>query len=174
MRPYFHLFCKEEPYLSRRTPQKVLVLVLAQWYYNCYMGPELVNKYNWWQVGSVPVSFTEYQKSNICPDLMYMQHRNMVCGELHIFHDLVLDQNVNDNSYQPPCSTRLWVWTTKWYFWESVNITIHFHIFVCNISIILNMILSVRPFSFTGSLLVINLINDLMFTMLLRHIFWGF
>ena len=26
----------------------------------------------------------------------------MVCGELHICHDLVLDQNVNDNAYSTP------------------------------------------------------------------------
>ena len=26
----------------------------------------------------------------------------MVCGEFHIFHDLVLDQNVNDNAYSTP------------------------------------------------------------------------
>ena len=31
--------------------------------------------------------------------LMYMQHRHMVCGESHICHDLVLDQNVNVNAY---------------------------------------------------------------------------
>ena len=33
---------------------------------------------------------------------MYLQHRNMVCGKLHIFHDLVLYQNVNDNAYSTP------------------------------------------------------------------------
>ena len=33
---------------------------------------------------------------------MYMQHRHMVCGELHICRDLVLYQNVNDNSYSTP------------------------------------------------------------------------
>ena len=34
--------------------------------------------------------------------LMYMQHRHMVCGELHICHDLDLDQNVNDDYYPTP------------------------------------------------------------------------
>ena len=34
--------------------------------------------------------------------LMYMQQRQMVYGELHIYHDLDLDQNVNDNSYPTP------------------------------------------------------------------------
>ena len=33
---------------------------------------------------------------------MYMQHRHMVCGELHICHDIVLDQNVIDNAYSTP------------------------------------------------------------------------
>ena len=100
MRPYFHLFCQEPPDLSHQTPQKVLILVLGEQYSNCYMGPELTNKYNWWQVGSVPVFFTEYPKSKVCQALMYMQHRHMVCSEFHICHDLVLYQNVNNNAYQ--------------------------------------------------------------------------
>ena len=33
---------------------------------------------------------------------MYIQHMHMLCGEFHIYHDLVLDQNVNDNAYSPP------------------------------------------------------------------------
>ena len=31
-----------------------------------------------------------------------MQHRHMVYRELHIFHDLVVDQNINDNTYSTP------------------------------------------------------------------------
>ena len=34
--------------------------------------------------------------------LMYMQHRHMLCSELHICHDLDLDQNVNDHAYPTP------------------------------------------------------------------------
>ena len=34
--------------------------------------------------------------------LMYMQHSHMVCGELHICHDLDLDQNLYDNAYPTP------------------------------------------------------------------------
>ena len=30
---------------------------------------------------------------------MYMQHMHMELGELHIFHELVLDQNINDHAY---------------------------------------------------------------------------
>ena len=33
---------------------------------------------------------------------MYMQYRHMECGKFHIFHDLFLDQNVNDNSFSTP------------------------------------------------------------------------
>ena len=33
---------------------------------------------------------------------MYMQHKHMVYVELHIYHYLVLDQTVNDNSYSTP------------------------------------------------------------------------
>ena len=43
-----------------------------------------------------------YQKSKACQALMNMKHRHMVCGELHTCHDLVLDQNVNDNAYSTP------------------------------------------------------------------------
>ena len=43
----------------------------------------------------MPVLLTEYCKSKVCQELMYMQHRHMVCGKLHICHDLDLDQNVN-------------------------------------------------------------------------------
>ena len=66
------------------------------------MSPELAIKYNLWQVGSVIVSFMVYQKSKVGISLIYMQHRHMECVKLHIFHDLVLDQNVNDNSYSTP------------------------------------------------------------------------
>ena len=34
--------------------------------------------------------------------LMYMKHRPMVCGKLHICHELDLDQNVNNNAYPTP------------------------------------------------------------------------
>ena len=50
----------------------------------------------------MPVSLTEYHKSRVCPALMYMKHRHMVFGELHICHDLILDQNVNDDAYSTP------------------------------------------------------------------------
>ena len=45
------------------------------------------------------VSLKLYHNSKVGQALMYMQHRHMVCGELHICHDLILDQNVNDNAY---------------------------------------------------------------------------
>ena len=102
MRQYFNLFRQEQPYVYHQTPQKVLILVLAQWYSNCYMSPELANKYSWWQVGSVPVYLTEYHQSKFCTALMYIQLRHMVCGQLHIFHDLFLYQNINDNAYSTP------------------------------------------------------------------------
>ena len=31
-----------------------------------------------------------------------MQHKQMVCRELHNLNDLVLDQNLNDNTYSTP------------------------------------------------------------------------
>ena len=41
-------------------------------------------------------------KSKVYEALMYMQHRHMACGEFQKCHDLVLDQNINDNSHSPP------------------------------------------------------------------------
>ena len=102
MRPYYHLCRQEQPDLSHQTPQKVLILVLGEWYTNCYMIPELAIKYNLWQVGSVLVSLRLYQESKVGQELMYMQHRYMVCGKSHILHDLVFDQNVNDDDYSTP------------------------------------------------------------------------
>ena len=102
MRPYFHLFRQEQPYVSHQTPKKVLFLVLSQLYSNFYMSPKLANKYSWWQVRSMPISLTGYQKSKVCPALICIQHMHMLCGEFHIYHDLVLDQNVNDSAYSTP------------------------------------------------------------------------
>ena len=45
------------------------------------------------------VSLKVYQKSKVGQALMYMQHGHMACGEFHICHDLVLDQNVDANYY---------------------------------------------------------------------------
>ena len=95
MSPYYHLLCQDQPDLSHQLPQKVLILVLDQWYFNCYMIPELTSKYNWWQVGSVLVYLMVYHKTKVYQALMYMQHKHIVCGDLHINHDLVLDQKVN-------------------------------------------------------------------------------
>ena len=50
----------------------------------------------------MPVSVTVYHKSRFCPSLMCIQHSHMVCGELHICHDLVLNQNINYNAYSTP------------------------------------------------------------------------
>ena len=102
MRPYFHLFCQELPDVSHQTPQKVFILVLGEWYSNYYIVPEMVNKYNLWQVGSMPFLLTEYRKFVFGQALMYLQHRHMVCGKFHICHDLDLDQNVNYNYYPTP------------------------------------------------------------------------
>ena len=76
MRTYLHLLCQEQPYVSHQIPQKVFMLVFAQGYSNCYMGPKLANKYSWQHIGSVPILLTENQKSKVCQALMYMQHRH--------------------------------------------------------------------------------------------------
>ena len=88
MRPYYHLCRQEQPDVSHQMTQKVLILVLGELYSNCCMIPELSSKYNLWQVGSVFKKIVD-QKSMVGQALMYMQHMHMVCGELHICHELV-------------------------------------------------------------------------------------
>ena len=113
----------------------------------------------------MPVLLTEYHKYKVCLELFYMQHMHMVCGELHICHELVLHQTVNDNAYSTPLlhealdvNNKIVIMGIGWYHNT-------FHIFICNISIILNMILSIYQFYFTGSFPVLDLINGFMFTM---------
>ena len=114
-----------------------------------------------------------YQKSKAVQSLMYMQHRHMECGKLHIWHDLVLDQNVSDNAY----STSL--------LHEALDVNhkmvilgiglyhnIYFHVFLCNIIIILNMILSICPFYFTGSFSVFPWSMTPFFWLSLDRCFW--
>ena len=132
------------------------------------MRVELTNKYSWWQVGSMSVSLNKYQRSKVCQALMRIQHMHMVCGKLHICHDLFLDQNVNNNAYSTPLIHELLDLNQKWECWELVGITIHFHIFVFKIIIILNMILPFYQFSFTIFSSVFYLINYSMLSMLLR------
>ena len=98
----------------------------------------------------------------------------MVCGKLNICHDLVLDKNVNNNAYSTPLlhealdvDHKMVMLGIGWYHNK-------FHIFVCNISIILNMILSVCSFYFTGYFYAFAIINDSMFPMLLRQMFLEF
>ena len=115
-----------------------------------------------------PVLMTEYRKSMVGQALMYMQDRNMVCGEFHIFYDLDLDKNVNDNAYQTSLlqealdvNHKMVTLGIGWYQ------NTFSHLFV----IILNMIISVWPFSFTGSFPEFPLINDSMFMIILRQRF---
>ena len=146
MRPYYHLFCQEQPGVSTKMLQKVLSLVTREWYSNFYMSQELASKYNMWQVGSGLVYLKVYQKSKVGQELMYKQHRQMVCGELHICHDLVLDQNVNYNTYSTPFHHEAMDVYHKIVMMVIGLYHNTFHIFVCNISIILNTILSVCLF----------------------------
>ena len=168
MRKYHHLCHQEQPDVSHQTTQKLFILVLSQWYCNFYMSPELASNYNWWQVGSVLVFWKVYQKSKVCQALMYIQERNMVCGKLQICHSLVLDKNTKNNAYSTPflhgdlnMDHKMVILEIGWFH----NI---FHIFVYKIRIILNMIFSVYPFYFTGYFSIFSLINESMFTILLR------
>ena len=39
---------------------------------------------------------------------MYIKHTHMVCRELHIHHDLVIDKNTSDNAYSSPLCHAVW------------------------------------------------------------------
>ena len=55
-----------------------------------------------WKFDSVMFCKMVYHKSKVGQVLMYMQHMHMECGKFHTCHDLVLDQNINDNAYSTP------------------------------------------------------------------------
>ena len=104
--------------------------------------------------------------------MTYIQQRHMIYGEMHKHNYLVLYQNTSDTYYLSPLLHEVWNVDHKMGMLKIVFCYKTFYIFVCNISIILNMILSACPFSFTGSFPLFSLINDSMFTILLRHMFW--
>ena len=166
MRPYFQLSFQEPPDVSHQTPQNILILVSGEWYFN------FIWTQNWPRITTndrfiACLFFNEHQKSMVGQTLMYVQHRHMVYGKFHICHDLDLDQNVYDNAYPTlllhdalDVNHKMVMLGVGWY-------RNTFHIFACNISIILNIILSVCPFSFIGSFTVFPLINDYMFMIIL-------
>ena len=49
-----------------------------------------------------------YHISKVCITFIYMQHKHMVYGELHIHYYLVLDKNSNDNAYSNPFRHEVW------------------------------------------------------------------
>ena len=68
----------------------------------------LANKCTRWQVYSALVCLVVYQISKVCLALMYIQHKHMVCDELHIFPFLDLGQNKNENAYSTPLRHEVW------------------------------------------------------------------
>ena len=128
------------------------------------MAIGLTNKFTWLQVYISPVYLIVYLISKVCIVMMYMQHRHMVCDEFHRHHYLDLDQNSSNNTYLSPlrhefCNVDHRMVMLNIYFCYN-----DFHVFVCNVIIILNMIRSVCPFSFTEYFSVFALINDIIFS----------
>ena len=115
-----------------------------------------------------------YHKPTFGQALMYIKHNHMEYSELHTCHDLFFDQKVNDNAYSTPLLREALYMYHKMAILGIGFITINFHIFVCNIRIILNMIFSVGPFYYTGSFSLFFLINYSMFPILFRHMFWNY
>ena len=87
------------------------------------------------------------QISRVGLSLMYMQHMHIIFGEFHRHHYLLLYQNTSDNYYSSPLRHKVWNVEHNRVCWELICVTIYSHIFVWNIRIILNMILSVCSFS---------------------------
>ena len=122
----------------------------------------------------MPVLLTEHRKSMVGQALIYMQHRHMVCGELHICYDLDLDQNLNDNAYPNPflhedlgVNHKMLMLGICWYHNTVSHICVKHqnypeHDNIC-MFIFFYCLFPVSP-----------LINDSMFTIILRHIFLEF
>ena len=62
----------------------------------------MASTYNMRHICSMFVSLKVYHKYKVGRALVCMQHRHISCREFHICHDLVLYQNVNDNSFSSP------------------------------------------------------------------------
>ena len=85
-----------------------LIKILKRCWFWCYVNdiPIVIWAQNW-TVSTICdrlilCLFFVYRKSTVGQSLIYMQHMHMECGKPHIWHDLVLDQNVSDNSYSNP------------------------------------------------------------------------
>ena len=150
-----------------------MILVLAQWSCNFYINPELANKYSWLQFGRVPVSLTEYHKSKVFPAFIYIQHRHMVYGELHICHDLVLDQNINNNTYSTPLlhealdlDHKMVMMVIGWYHNTFSHLCVQYQHYPEYDTLCLSIF-------FYWIFTIFSLINEFMFTMLLRQMFFG-
>ena len=104
---------------------------------------------------------------------MYMQRKHIVCGKLHIRHDLVLDQNANNNAYSTPLShgaldvEHRMVMLGIGLYHNTFSL-----IFVYHQNYPEHNTLWLSIFA-TGSFTVFYLINDSMFTMLLRYMILG-
>ena len=68
----------------------------------------MANKCTWWKFYSALVHLMVYHISKVCLALIYMQHKHMVYGKLHIYPYLVLDQNANDNAYSTLLHREFW------------------------------------------------------------------
>ena len=75
---------------------------------NCWGTLILAQNCNWLQFYSALVYLVFYQIFKVCIALMYMQHKQMLYGELHIRHYLVLDKNANVNAYSTPLRHEVW------------------------------------------------------------------
>ena len=133
----------------------------------------LANKCTCWQVYSTLIYMMKCQISMISMALMYMQHKHIVYGELHILPYLVLYQNKNDNAYSTLLRHEVWDVNQKIIIQGIYLCYNTFHVFEFNSSIILNMILSFCQFSFHESFLF-SLTNGTILEVLFFHMIFEF
>ena len=95
----------------------------------------------------------------------------MVCGKLQIYHDLVLDQNVNDIAYSTPLlhgdldvNQKMAMLVIGWYHNTFSHICVQHHHYTEHDTLYLSI-------SFSLYFPIFSLINDSMFIMLLRQMF---
>ena len=102
MRSYYQSCCQEQTDVSHKTLQKVLILVSDKWYSNCYMNPELANKYIWWQVGSVSFSLTEYHNPIFVKHWCTSNTGIWYVANFTYAMTYFWIKNINDNAYSTP------------------------------------------------------------------------
>ena len=123
-------------------------------------------------VGSAVVLVVENRLPGVYLTQAYIQHRHRAFGVLCIFHVLVLDLIVYDNSYSTIWRHMFLCVDQKNQWWKLVCIPKYFNIFMRDTIIILHMITSFCPLPFTCPFFSFALINYSMFVCCIIQVFF--